>query len=401
MNVDILTIHHEIIEYLQHPKEDALERQRLEDLKYEFLKTKDKLSTSIVTNLQNEIDTMETHFRQMDDFSLLHFYLLFSVPIIEKYKELCTKPVQVCFMSRQNTEMRQRQQEKETLIQEYIFLTHRFFYRFTSLKRILEKLAQYDHHHSETATHPGDNKGGGKDAPVPSPPATVLECNSCQNTKHFDMYDNQSVCKECGTVLDQFQNNILSFKDIERVNISSKYTYDRRTHFRDCFYQFQGKQNVTIPPSLYEEITHQLLAHGIIPNNYQDLPKEMAFERVEKEHINIFLKDSKFVKHYEDSVLIYHTLTGKAVPDLSYLEEELMNDFDVLVDRYDKKYKYNTERKNFINTQYVLFQLLRRHRYPCQKEDFNILKTIDRKYYHDEICSELFADLGWNFQPLF
>jgi hypothetical protein len=45
--------------------------------------------------------------------------------------------------------------------------------------------------------------------------------------------------------------------------------------------------------------------------------------------------------------------------------------------------------------------LLRRHKYPCQKEDFNILKTIDRKYYHDEICSELFHDLGWNFQPLF
>ena len=127
----------------------------------------------------------------------------------------------------------------------------------------------------------------------------------------------------------------------------------------------------------------------------------MAFEKVEKEHITIFLKDSKFVKHYEDAVLIFHTLTGKPVPDLSYLEEELMNDFDILVEQYDKKFKENSDRKNFINTQYVLFQLLRRHKYPCQKEEFNILKTIDRKYYHDEICSELFADLGWNFQPIF
>jgi hypothetical protein len=71
-----------------------------------------------------------------------------------------------------------------------------------------------------------------------------------------------------------------------------------------------------------------------------------------------------------------------------------------ITDLYDKKYK-NSERKNFINTQYVLYQLLRRHKYPCRKEDFNILKTIDRKYYHDTICADLFMALGWNFQALF
>lgn len=404
MNVDILTIHHEIIEYLQHPREDALERQRLEDLKREFVHTKDKLSSTVVSNLEKEIETMEMHFRQMDDFSLLNFYLLFSVPIIEAYKKVCTKPVQICFMSRQNSEMRKHQQEKNALIEQYTYLTHRFFHRIISLRPILEKLKHGDDstHESSVSNKVRTKNGSGNHVPDHmGSNGIVMVCDNCQNSKDFEMYDNQSVCKECGTVLDQFQNNILSFKDIERVNISSKYTYDRRTHFRDCFYQFQGKQNVTIPSSLYQEITQQLLAHGIIPSNYMDLPKEMAFERVEKEHITIFLKDSKFVKHYEDAVLIYHTLTGKPVPDLSYLEEDLMNDFDILVDRYDKKYKFNTDRKNFINTQYVLFQLLRRHKYPCQKEDFNILKTIDRKYYHDEICSELFADLGWNFQPLF
>jgi hypothetical protein len=295
-------------------------------------------------------------------------------------------------MQREDDNMKKVQSEKKALIQEYLFLTNRLFRNFSFMKDILQGIDGF-HNNIET------------------PPSLLhhssilnsrnLVCEECKNSTHFDMFDNHSVCRECGMVIDQFQNNILSFKDIERVNISSKYTYDRRTHFRDCFYQFQGKQNVTIPQSLYDEITNQLLAHGIIPKNYKDLPKEMAFEKVEKEHISIFLKDSKFVKHYEDAVLIYHTLTCKPVPELAYLEEDLMNDFDILVEQYDKKFKDNTDRKNFINTQYVLFQLLRRHRYPCQKEDFNILKTIDRKYYHDEICSQLFADLGWNFQPLF
>jgi len=383
MNLDILTIHHEIINYLKRPKED---RRTLEELKEEFIKTRDKLSSSVVSNLVEEIEMMEVHFKEMDDFSLLNFYLLYAVPLIEKYKELSSKPIQFCFMSGQNNvEMSKTQKEKDLLIQEYVYLTHRFFHRFSFLKNIIPNTT------NEISLF--------RNKDIQKQPE--LECQECKNSTHFEIFDNQNVCKECGTVLDQFQNNILSFKDIERVNLSSKYTYDRRTHFRDCFYQFQGKQNVTIPPTLYQYITDRLLAHGIIGDNYKDLPKEMAFERVEKEHITIFLKDSKFVKHYEDAVLIYHNLTGKAVPDLSYLEEDLMNDFDILVDRYDKKYKQNTERKNFINTQYVLFQLLRRHKYNCQKEDFNILKTIDRKYYHDQICSELFSELGWNFQPLF
>ena len=65
-----------------------------------------------------------------------------------------------------------------------------------------------------------------------------------------------------------------------------------------------------------------------------------------------------------------------------------------------KKFKH-INRKNFINTQYVLFQLLRRHRHSCKKEEFIILKTIDRKFFHDEICKELFEELGWNHSPFY
>jgi hypothetical protein len=389
MNLDILTVHLQIINYLQNPKEDTTERLRLEELRKEFIDTKPKLSKNIAETLQREIENMEQHFQQMDDFSLLNFYLLYSVPIIERYKKLSSQRVQLQFMIREDDNMKKVQKQKEAMIQEYLLLTNRLFRNFPFLHDIINISAYTDDAIIPPTKHSGFI--------LPS----VLVCEECKNATHFDVFDNQSVCRECGTVIDQFQNNILSFKDIERVNISSKYTYDRRTHFRDCFYQFQGKQNVTIPTSLYDDITQQLFSHGIIPHNHRDLPKEMAFEKVEKEHITIFLKDSKFVKHYEDAVLIFHTLTGKPVPDLSYLEEDLMNDFDILVEQYDKKFKENSDRKNFINTQYVLFQLLRRHKYPCQKEEFNILKTIDRKYYHDEICSELFADLGWNFQPIF
>jgi len=101
--------------------------------------------------------------------------------------------------------------------------------------------------------------------------------------------------------------------------------------------------------------------------------------------------------------LIQYILSGKKPDDISNLEPNLLDDFDVLTNAYDQKYRKTQliDRKNFINTQYVLFQLLRRHKYPCKRSDFNILKTIDRKSFHDDVCKTLFEQLGWNFTAFF
>ena len=41
----------------------------------------------------------------------------------------------------------------------------------------------------------------------------------------------------------------------------------------------------------------------------------------------------------------------------------------------DKK----NNRKNFINNQYVLYQLLTKYKHPCDISEFNILKTVETK----------------------
>ena len=127
----------------------------------------------------------------------------------------------------------------------------------------------------------------------------------------------------------------------------------------------------------------------------------MLFGRIEKEHIMLFLKELGYIKHYENIHLIHFTLTGKKPDDITHLENKLLDDFDQLTALYDKKYKFKIERKNFINTQYVLYQLLRRHKHPCNKEDFTILKTVDRQSFHDNITKVLFSLLGWNHSPSF
>jgi hypothetical protein len=62
----------------------------------------------------------------------------------------------------------------------------------------------------------------------------------------FDESDSYiKICKKCGEIIIVF-GSLTSYKDYERVNISSRYTYDRKSLFRENVYQYQGKQNTTI-----------------------------------------------------------------------------------------------------------------------------------------------------------
>lgn len=225
-------------------------------------------------------------------------------------------------------------------------------------------------------------------------------CIKCKSTELvMNQEQNLEICEQCGFQEEKSYKS-MSFKDISRVNLSNKYTYERRVHFKDCMNQYQGKQNATIDDKVIHDLEEQLTRHGLLLDSPH---RRTRFQNVTKEHILLFLKETGHTKHYEDIVLIYHKMTGKPVDNISHLESVLMEDFDKISSLYDTKYKFTgkIERKSFINTQYVLFQLLRRHKYPCRKEDFNMLKTLDRKSFHDEIVRDLFETLGFNFTPIF
>ena len=77
-----------------------------------------------------------------------------------------------------------------------------------------------------------------------------------------------------------------------------------------------------------------------------------------------------------------------------------MDEFEQLTSTYDMLYQtkhIKHSRKNFINSQYVLYQLLLKHNHICNKDDFALLKTLNTRKEHDLICKELFEYLGWNF----
>ena len=345
-------------------------RQNFEDEMNNIQNYKDKLVDikhsltlcNLRINIRNVlIKTEKELIEHIDDIETcrsLNFYTLDTADLIEKYKEILNKPVKVNFMGK----ITKNNKEKQNIVNNYIEIANKYV-----------------------------------DININTDKKDKITCKNC-NGKDFDIEDgNICICTNCSA--QQFiLKNVSSYKDIDRINISSKYLYDRKIHFRDCINQYQGKQNSTVAPKIYDDLEKEFESHHLLIGN-KNTPKNERFKNITKEHISIFLKELGYSKHYENINLIHYNFTGIKPDDIGYLEDKLLEDFDILTDMYDKMYKH-IDRKNFINTQFILRQLLLKHKHPCKKEDFTILKTIDRLNFHNEICSCLFVAIGWSFSSI-
>jgi hypothetical protein len=336
--------------------------ENLSDLKSTI--EKDTLSVRAYRNLEYNINELEEKIMMIKTEQNLNFYIAETAHLLERYKQILQTPVKLSFTGKSSRDSK----EKNDVITNYKEIAQ----NYTTINTV-----------------------------TPTKSKTVT-CNNCPNKKLFDIIDNSIyICISCGA-----QQEILlhtsSYKDIDRINISAKYTYDRKVHFRDCINQYQGKQNSTIDPKVYVNLLDQFEKHHLLVGN-KNSTKESRSKNITKEHVHLFLKELEYTKHYENVNLIHYQITGKKPDDISHLEDRLLDDFDLLTDLYDKKFKNKPGfgRKNFINTQYVLYQLLVRYRHPCKKDEFTILKTVDRKSFHDDVAKICFQELGWNHTPLF
>lgn len=358
MSIDIINLHNKVIKLYKQNKLNIdvykKELHNLNNLKNSEIPiiTKEKIKKQIII--------LEKFIDDVGNDKSYSFYIMESTPIIDEYNHSINKPITIDFMSSRTS----NNKPNYDLINRYIDIYNKY-----NTKIIY------------------DNK--------------LDICIHCKETFPVETIDNIVICKNCGhTVNILIQHS--SFKDSERINIIPKYTYNRKSHFKDCINQYQGKQQVNIKDVVYEDLKKQFELNHLLVGDVNS-PKEVRYSKITKKHVHLFLKETKHSKHYEDINLIYSTLTGNKTNDLSHIENYLMEDFEKLTYAYDILYKKNKhiERKSFINSQYVLYQLLIKHKHPCNKEDFNILKTTDRQSFHDDICKELFKYLGWNFKCIF
>ena len=369
--VDIIELHKQMIKmFVDEENKIDTYRKDLNTLSQFIIQPRHLHSARIM--LETSKRKLEKKIEDIVSCKSKNFYIMETAEIIEEYEKILRKPLKVSFTGVVSV-------DKDTVI----------------LKRqLVKKFLSISKNYDLNIIH--NVKLDKKD-------------DQCENCKNSDLYELNGfrVCIICGHEI-QIPASSSSYKDVERVNIGSKYTYDKRIHFRDCINQYQGKQNSTIHDKVYEDLENQFYQHGLLVKSND---KHVKFSKITKKHILLFLKESGHSKHYEDSVLIHFNLTGIKPPDISHLESKIILDFDKLVETYEKTIKGKhiisgtvidiDDRKNFINNQYVLYQLLKKYKYNCDITEFNILKTLERQKFHDLICELLFKELGWNFTSVF
>lgn len=365
-NVDIIEIDSKI------KKKFEEEKKKIDEYKEKLNELKKGSSLVMRSGLKEKIIKTEKELSEyiydLETDSMKNFYILESVPIVEKYHEFLKTPLKVSFNG--NSSKSKQIKVKKELIIKYL--------------NVASKYIELDINIYEKSTK------------------EKIVCLNCKNNKEFDIDEESDICICLNCHAQQIiLKNISSYKDVNRVNISSKYQYDRKIHFRDSINQYGGKQNVNIPQEIYDDLEEQFKLHHLISDtDDKTMSKKEKFKYITKEQISIFLKELNYSKHYENLNLLYYNITGNKPDDISYIEDRLLSDFDILTEVYDRKFK-NIDRKNFINTHYVLLQLLLKHRHPCNKEDFSMLKTIDRQIFHENICRLIFEELGWNWTSIY
>ncbi|KAH3733566.1 hypothetical protein DPMN_039995 [Dreissena polymorpha] len=212
----------------------------------------------------------------------------------------------------------------------------------------------------------------------------------------------KKLCPICSTQHDVLETSQAVHKDYDRVKIVTKVAYSRIVHFHECIKQYQGKQNCKIPQDVFDKL-HQKFQTFRLLNDSDNA--HIKYSRITKNTIIMLLKQLNYANHYENANYMYCVLVGKRIDDIKYLEDKIIEDLKELSSLYDSIYGKNKpmelKRKNFINVQYIPFQLLRNRNHMCKLEVFVVLKTIEKKQFYDKICSHLFKILGWSFTPTF
>jgi hypothetical protein len=195
-------------------------------------------------------------------------------------------------------------------------------------------------------------------------------CEACHSSNlEISEEDGASlICKVCSN-----KNEVLddapTFKDSERVNMSSRYTYTCKGHFIDAMNRLEGKQNITIDPEILDVLRRELDLHNLTVNT------------ATKDHIYMFMSERKLSDFYADINLIFFLICGINPPDITAYSDELLEMLEQLEEAY--VVVKDNDRFNSLNVNWKLYKLLQLVDYPCKKDDFFCLKTPTKQTEHE------------------
>ena len=169
--------------------------------------------------------------------------------------------------------------------------------------------------------------------------------DNCQcGSTDFVENEGYNQCENCGII---FRNQLaVAWSDVSRVHASPAYLYDRKVQFKELLLGFQGK---------CQHLDDNIIANIVFPKNVSKV-----------EFLNC-IKQSNRQKISMDQVHgLYYRYRNIEPPSLTLLENYLLKDFDKFTNIYSSIISHTSP---LVSNQFLLFQFLKRYKYPVTKDD--------------------------------
>lgn len=252
--------------------------------------------------------------------------------------------------------------------------------------KIIEKYLEIAKHYiTLEIIHKTDNK------------VTCPGCDIDLSNIFIDEESGLCVCPNCGYERESITHNS-GYKDSQRFNNNTRNNYDDCENFRKALLRFQGKQLHKPPEKLYTQLDEyftklnkpnrkDILKLSPLPNGQKrGTSRTMMFEA---------LNETNNSAYYDDINLILHNYWGWSLPDISHIEEQIMEDYMFTQQVYNNI--PNKDREASLNIQFRLFVHLKAVDYPCSKDDFKIQTSRDSLIFHNEMWKIMCEKTGIKF----
>jgi len=209
---DIISIDAAIKQTFREDEERLPEkREKLADME-RALGTMDGCTDRLVSSVEATRDKLREHIADLEESRSLSFYIQETVELVNEYRKLLEGPIRQSFMGKKGG----GNGRKRRVAAEYLKVARQYV--------DIAPIEEFDE---------GRVRSTGHGVVCPNP--------ECGNKRNFDVENgNTYICQECFSEQISMGRHTPSPNDIERVNVSAKYMYDRKVHFRDCINQYQG-----------------------------------------------------------------------------------------------------------------------------------------------------------------
>lgn len=219
-------------------------------------------------------------------------------------------------------------------------------------------------------------------------------CRHCFNTLQKVPSQGFDVCVDCG-------NQVSAPEYVATCATSSlggtvgstaggrrltTYMYKRTNHFLDHLKRVQAKQASAVKPEILSTVENELRKERILCGD----------ERITTTKIRSILKKLKLQKHYIHVFQITSTLSGKAPPKLTLVQEEkLLEMFQKIQQPFEKHCP--PDRTNMLNYSFILRKLTQILGWYDLVEYFPLLKSRSKVYSQDLLWKKICQDANFPF----